>query len=275
MNWFEAIVIGLVSGLTEFLPVSSVAHQGILLHIFGCEEAGGLLRLFIHVGAILALFVSSGGLMQKLHREYQLSSRTRRRRNRDVNVQSVLDIRFVKTAVIPLLIGHIFYIKTMNWESSIPILSLCLLLNGLILLVPMYLPRGNKDSRNMSALDGILFGIFSAVSVLPGVSRIGTGCSAAIARGAAPQEAYKWSLLLSVPALIILICFDVYAVLFGGVTGIDVTMIPKCLISGAFAYLGASLSINLLKTLTIRSGLSAFSYYSCGAALFAFILYLY
>lgn len=275
MNWFEAIVIGIVSGLTEFLPVSSVAHQRIFMHMFGCEEAGGLLKLFIHVGIILALLVSSGGFMQKLHREYQLSNRIRRRRNRVVNVRSVLDIRFVKTAVVPLLIGYIFYIKTMKWESSIPIVALCLLLNGLILFIPMYLPRGNKDSRNMSALDGILFGILSAVSVLPGVSRIGAGCSAAIARGSTPQEAYKWSLLLSVPALIILICFDLYAVLFSEMSGMDVTMMLKCLISGGFAYLGASLSIHLLKSLTIRSGLSGFSYYSWGAALFAFILYLY
>jgi len=275
MNWFEAIIIGIVSGLAEFLPVSSAAHQRIFMQIFGCEEAGNLLKLFVHVGIILALFVSSGGFMQKLYKEYQLSNKIRRRRNRVVNFQSVLDIRFVKTAVVPLLIGYIFYIKTMNWVSSIPIVALCLMLNGLILYIPMYLPRGNKDSRNMSALDGILFGIFSAVSVLPGVSRIGAGCSAAIARGAAPQEAYKWSLLLSIPALIILICFDLYAVFFGEMSGMDVTMMLKCLLSGVFAYLGASLSIHLLKSLTVRSGFSGFSYYSWGAALFAFILYLY
>ena len=275
MNWFEAIVIGLVAGLTEFLPVSSVAHQSILLHIFGCKEAAGFVRLFAHIGTIVAIFISSGGFMRKLYREYQFSNSTRRRRKREVNIQSVLDIRFVKTALIPLIIGFIFYIKTMAWESSLPIISLCMLLNGLILFIPTYLPRGNKDSRNMSSLDSILFGVSSAISVLPGVSRIGTGCSVAIARGAGPQEAFKWSLLFSVPAMIVLVCFDIYAILFGELPGMDVSLILKCFISGIFAYFGASLSINLLKTLTIRSGLSGFSYYSWGAALFAFILYLY
>ncbi len=275
MNWIEAMIIGIVSGLTEFLPVSSVAHQSILLHIFGCEEAGNILQLFVRLGVLMALIITSGGLMKKLYREYQLSNSTRRRRVREVNIQSVLDIRFIKTAGIPLVIGYIFYIKTMSWESSLPIVALFMLLNGLILFVPMYLPLGNKDSRNMSALDGFLFGIASAFSVFPGVSRIGIGCTAVIARGAAPQEACKWSLLLSVPALIVLICCDVYSVFFGELSGIDIMLILKCLLSGVFAYLGASASINLLKTLTIRSGLSGFSYYSLGAAMFAFILYLY
>lgn len=274
MNWFEAIVIGLVSGLTEFLPVSSIAHQSILMHIFGCEEAAALLKLFVHIGVFLALVISSGGFMTKAYREYQISS-ARRRRKREVHVQSVLDIRFVKTAVIPLALGYIFYIKTMRWESSLPIISLCMLLNGLLLLIPTYLPRGNKDSRNMSSFDSILFGVFSALSVLPGVSRTGSGCSAVIARGAEPQEAFKWGLIISIPALIVLTCFDIYAVLFGELSSLGAALILKCFISGAFAYFGASLSINLLKTLTIRSGLSGFSYYSWGAALFAFILYLY
>ena len=106
----------------------------------------------------------------------------------------------------------------------------------------------------MSAFDGILFGIGSALSVFPGVSRIGGGFCAAIMRGADPQHAYKWTLILSVPTLFVLSCFDLFFV---------------------FTYLSAVVAITFMKTLTSRAGLAAFSYYSWGAALFAFILYLY
>lgn len=275
INWIEALFYGLVSGLAEFLPISAHAHQMILMNLFGCSQPSGILNLFVHIGMFSALMVTSGGYIRSLYREYQLSKSTRRRRKRELNMQSVFDINFVKMACIPMVVGFIFYPKTMQWNSNIPVVALFMLLNGIILFIPMYLARGNKDSRNMSSLDGVLFGLGSAISVLPGVSRIGAGCSMAIARGADPQHAYKWSLILSVPVLLVLTCFDVYTIFAVDAAGLDMLFMVKCIASGVFSYLGASLSIVLMKTLTARSGISGFSYYCWGAALFAFILYLY
>ena len=127
----------------------------------------------------------------------------------------------------------------------------------------------------MSTVDGALFGVLSALSVLPGVSRVGTGCSFATARGAEPQHAYKWSLLLSIPVLIVLTCFDLVSLFTVGMAGAGALYVIKCILCGACAYVGAGLAILLMKTLTVRNNLSLFSYYSIGAALFAFILYLY
>lgn len=275
MNWFEALLYGLISGITEFLPVSAQAHQMILLNLFGCSEAGSLLNLFVHIGMLAALLVTSGAYIARLYKEYQFSKQTRRRRKRELNMQSVFDIRLVRIACVPVIAGFVFYGKTLQWNTSVPIVALFMLLNGIILLIPMYLARGNKDSRSMSSLDGILFGIGSALSVFPGVSRVGAGCSFVISRGAAPQHAYKWSLILSVPVLLILSCFDVYSLFVTGFGQMDFLSVLQCLFSGAFAYLGATVAITFMKTLTARSGIAGFSYYSFGAALFAFILYLY
>ena len=275
INWIEALVYGMISGLTEFLPISSHAHQMILLNLFGCTQANGVLNLFVHIGMFAALMVTSGGYIRRLYREYQLSKSTRRRRRRELNMESVFDINFVKMACVPVLISFIFYWKTIQWGDTVPVVALFMLLNGIILLIPTYLPRGNKDSRNMSSLDGVLFGVGSALSVLPGVSRIGAGSSVAIARGADPQNAYKWSLILSVAVLPVLLCFDLYSIFAVGLEGIQFVFVLKGLMSGLLSYIGASLGIALMKVLTVRSGLSGFSYYSWGAALFAFILYLY
>ncbi len=275
LNWLEALLYGFVSGITEFLPVSAQAHQMILLNLFGCTESNALLNLFVHIGMFGALAVTSGGYIKKLYKEYQLSKSTRRRRKRELNMQSVFDIRLVRMACIPIFIGYIFYSKTLQWGNSVPIVALFMVLNGIILLIPMYLARGNKDSRNMSSLDGILFGLGSALSVFHGVSRIGAGVSLAVSRGADPQHAYKWSLILSVPVLLILSCFDVFLIFTVGAGQADLMFVLKCLLCGVCAYFSATVAITFMKTLTTRTGLSGFSYYSWGAALFAFILYLY
>ena len=88
------------------------------------------------------------------------------------------------------------------------------------------------------------------------------------------QQAYKWSLFLSIPALIVLSCFDLYGVFITGFAGTNFTFILQCLISGCFAYLSTYFAITVMKVLTTRAGFFNFSYYSWGAALFAFILYL-
>lgn len=275
MSWLQAALYGIVSGLTEFLPVSSQAHQLILRSLFGADDVDYLLNFFAHAGMLAGLLLSTGSYIKNAANEYRFSKSSRRRRKREVNLQAVCDINFVKTACIPMLLSFLLYAKTQKWQNTVPLVSLFLLLNGIVLLVPMYLSRGNKDSRNMSTVDGALFGVLSALSVLPGVSRVGTGCSFATARGAEPQHAYKWSLLLSIPVLIVLTCFDLVSLFTVGMAGAGALYVIKCILCGACAYVGAGLAILLMKTLTVRNNLSLFSYYSIGAALFAFILYLY
>ena len=275
IGWIEAVIYGIVSGLTEYVPVSSQAHQLILRSLFGFTESNPFLNLFSHVGMLTGLLITSGGFIRRLFNEYRYSKSYRRRRKREVNLQAVFDINFVKAACIPMLIALVAYTRTMRWEDKIPIVALFLLLNGIILLVPMYLARGNKDSRNMSALDAVLFGIGASISVLPGVSRIGAGCSVAILRGADPYHAYKWGLILSIPVLIVLICFDIVSVFGIGLAGVGLTFVLKCILCGIFSHIASSLAITLMKSLTVRSGISGFSYYCWGAALFAFVIYLY
>ena len=275
ISWIEAVFYGIVSGLTEYMPVSSQAHQLVLRSLFGFTEGNPLLDMFAHLGMFTGLMMTSGGFIRRLLNEYRYSKSYRRRRKREISLQAVHDISFVKAASIPMLLAFVAYSKTMQWENKVPVVSLCLLLNGIVLLIPVYFSRGNKDSRNMSALDAVLFGIGSAMSVMPGVSRIGAGSSVAILRGADPQHAYKWSLILSIPVLLVLLCFDVFSLFSIGLSGIGINFVLKCILCGIFSHLASGIAITLMKSLTFRSGISGFSYYCWGAALFAFVIYLY
>lgn len=274
ISLIESILYGLICGFAEFLPVSSQAHRNILNSLFGVDQEEPLMVLFLHIGALLALIVSSRSLLQRLQRELEIKRVARRRSRRQPDELAVLDMSLVKTACVVMLIGLVFYFKAAAWNGNLPMVAIFLVANGIILHVPLYLPRGNKDARTMSRLDAVLIGAGNALSVIPGISRIGVSTSLAIARGAAPQNAYKWSLLLSIPMLLALIALDVFGVVSAGLGQLGFSFILQCIMCGCAAYIGASLSISLMKTLLHRNGIENFSYYCWGAALFTFILYM-
>lgn len=273
MNWFETIVYGLLSGLSEFLPVSSQGHRAVLLEVFGIETEVPVVMLFVHFGLLLALYVSTKDQLRRLYREYRMR-RVSRRRRRNPDIQSAADISLIKGAVFPLLLSFVFYPTLHHWNQKLYIVSIFLILNGIILYILMHIPTGNKDSRSMSRLDSMLIGLGSMFSVFPGISRICVSTSVAVFRGADPKQAYKWSLFLSYPALLFYIGFDFYDMIMSGMAGLGFQILLQGIVCGIAAFLGAVSAIPLMRFIAGRSGISNFSYYCWGLALFAFILFL-
>ena len=274
MNFFESSLYGLFSGLAEFLPVSAEAHQVLLRQLFGIEGPLPLLNFFVHIGALLAVLQGARESLLRLYREYQLRQTPRRRRRRPSDTQSAADISLLKTALLPVLIGFLIYIKSQSWQTSAHIVAPLLFVNGILLYIPMYLPAGNKDARSLSPLDGILVGLGAMLSVFPGISRVAATTSVAAARGAEPQHGYRWGLILSIPALIVLALFDLISAFVVGFSGLTVLSVFQCLIGAVTAFGGAYLSIALARNILQKSGLFVLSYYCWGAAIFTFILYL-
>ena len=274
ISLFESILYGLFCGFAEFLPVSSTAHRNILNSLFGVDQEDPLMVMFLHIGALAALLVSSRTLLQRFQKELKIKRIARRRSRRQPDELAILDMSFVKTACIVMLLGFVFYFRAAAWNGNLPMIAIFLVINGIILHIPLYLPKGNKDARSMSRLDAIVVGIGNALTVVPGLSRTGISTSCSIARGASPQNAYKWSLLLSVPALAMLIMMDLIGVVTAGLGQMDFSFILQCIMCGCAAYLGATGGISLVKMVVHRSGIENFSYYCWGAALFTFILYM-
>lgn len=274
MNFFESCLYGLFSGLAEFLPVSAEAHQLLLRLLFGEEGKLPLLNLFVHIGALLALLGCTKEYLRRLYREYQLKKTPRRRCRRPSDAQSSADIALFKTAVVPLLLGFLIYIKSQNWQDSAHIVAPLLFINGILLYIPMYLPVGNKDSRSMSPLDGLILGISAVLGVFPGISRVAAVTAVSVARGAEPQQGYRWSLLLCIPATLVMILFDIISLFTVGLSGITFWAFIQCLISGVMAFAGAYIAVTLVRNVLQKSGIFNFAYYCWGAAILTFILYL-
>ena len=124
----------------------------------------------------------------------------------------------------------------------------------------------------MSRLDALAFGIVSALGMLPGISRIGIAASYGSIRAADHSNVYKWCLLLSIPAMIAAAVCDIILIVTVGFTGIGVLTVLQSLLAAIMAWLGAVVSIQFVRSLAARSGLSGFAYYCWGVALFTFIL---
>lgn len=272
MNWLQGFVYGLISGITEILPVSSHAHQRILLQIFG-QVRNPITNLIIHVSALLALYIGCRSHFMRMQREQKALSRGKRRAHNTDN-KGAYDLRMLRTAIVPMLLGMVALVFTRKWVGNNLLIALFCLISGIVLFVSERFPQGNKDSRHMSVLDAIVFGLASACSVFPGISRIGTSIAYATMRGVNKQNSLTWALLLSVPALIVLSIFDFVDILTikGFVTNFSI--IIGYFTAGFGAFIGTYISVFFIRTLLNRSGMSVFAYYSWGTALLIFALYL-
>ena len=272
-SWLQSLVYGLTSGVCEFLPVSADAHRALLSYLTGSGKEELVFRLICHVCILLALLLSCRPQLEKLRRERKIASVSGKRRKRQPDVKTVLDIRVLKTALLPLLLSVVFYLPARNLLNDLWLLVLILVANGIILFLPQLFPRGNKDSRSMSAVDSMLMGLGHGVGVIPGISGIGTAVSLGKIRGLDRQYAVDMCLLLSIPALLALIVFDVYSIVSLG-AAISFGQIVPYFLAGATAFFGAYMCVILMRFLAVKIGFSGFSYYCWGAALFVFVLYL-
>ena len=274
MNLLESVLYGLISGLAECLPVSSQAHQAIMLHLFGAKDNGPL-QFFVHVGILAALLMGSRPQITRLNRELRLSQLPKKRRRREPDRLALMEVSLLKTAGMLLMFAFLLYPPAGALNRRLNFVALFLLLNGVLLYLPQLLSTGNKDARSMSPLDAVMIGIGGALGMLPGVSFLGAITGMFSIRGTDRQKAVSWSYLLLMPVLMCLIGFDVHQMISEGIGSFGVGTVFSCLCAGVAAYIGSVLAISSVRYVAVSAGFSGVAFYSWGAALFAFILYLY
>lgn len=273
LNWLHSIIFGLVSGITELLPVSAPAHEALVTKLFGMADSP-LLRMLVHTAVLSALYLTLRESVSRILQERTLARIPPRRRRKPLDPVLIRDLRLLRTAVIVMALGFVaaYFLKDIQMDLSR--IAVFLLINGVMLYIPGHMPHGNKDSRSMTPMDGTLLGISAAVGILPGISRIGAVVSTAVGRGADKEQALRWALLLDQAALLFVIGFDAYALIAAGLGALSFHTIICCVLACAAAFGGAMAGIRVMKFLAFRTGFSGFAYYSWGAALFAFLMYL-
>lgn len=268
MNWLESLLFGLVSGISEFLPVSSHGHQKLLLHLFGMQENDPVRSLIIHIAMFLALYFNLKGNVT--HPQVERGSR---RHGRSTSPKAY-DLRLVKNAAIPMIICICVFTYIFNRIDQLPVVVIFFIINGILLFLPERMMIGNKDARSMTVFDSLLIGFMGALSAFSGISRLGAIVLAAQARGSNRSKGLCWFLLLSAPALIMLIIIDFFTIATGGAIFSFWGNLVGYILSGIGAFATGYLGIILVKYLNVQTGYTAFAYYSWGIALLTFLLYL-
>ena len=274
MKWFQSIIFGLISGLSDVLPVSSQGHKAILLKIFGQNSEHPLLRLMIHIAILAALYYSCSSHILRLVRQLRLSRIPKKKRKRPLDVSAIMEFKLLRMMVIPALLGLLAYNRVAELGTKLQITAIFLVLNAVILFLPTLLPTGNKDARSMSALEGLLMGLGGAVSVLPGVSSVGAANAVASVCGAERAFALNLTYLMHMVLTVALIGFDFAALFATGLSAITGGVLVTYVLAAIAAFGGAYTGIKAMRLLAVNIGYTVFALYSIGAALLSFLLYL-
>lgn len=274
MNWLAYLFYGFITGMGELMPVSVGAHDYFLGLLSRFDPRQPLLQLFVHAAILLALCIFSRHRATHIYRELQIAAQPARRRKRQPDLVAVLDGRVVLTILLPAAIGVLFSAFIRRSFQNLPLVVVLLLLSGIVIYIPHFLPGANRDSRHLSRMEALVFGILSGLSAFPGVSRVGALISTGALSGCSRAYMLDIAFLLLIPLLALTIVLDLFALLAAGVAAFTWILLLHCLLAAAAAFGGAYLAIAIMRYLSVNMGYTAFSYYNWGLCAFGFILYL-
>ncbi len=274
LNIFQSLILGLISGFAEVLPVSAQAHRMIFLKLFGVEGESAFLRLMIHLATVFSLHFCCRNHIVRMMRAQRLAMIPKRRRKRPLDTQALMDFNFLKTTLIPIALVFIFYSRIRSLTAGLLFAAAFLAVNGIILYIPQFLPGSNKESGAMTRIDGLLLGLGGAASVLPGVSCVGSVLSVGSIRGMDSKNLVNLALVMNIPVNLGFVIYDVLDIFSGALSGFSFSMLVGSVLAAAAVFTGILLGIRILNKVLDRVGFSVFGLYSWGAGLLAFIFYL-
>lgn len=274
MTWLQSLIMGLVSGLSELLPISAEAHRNVLHFLFGIGSEDPIFRFVLHLSSLIVLIWSTRDVIYQLRRTNRLLKIPPKRRKAYPDPAAVCTIRLFRMASVLVVIGRLLTNQFLFIRNELSYLAAAFIFNGLILFVPNLLPSGNKDSRNMARIDGFLMGLAAAISVIPGFSLVGAAVAVGLIRGVDRKYALRFAYLLLIPGLVMDLIFDILAIAAAGNVVFAPAVLVIYLLGAAAAAIGSRIGVRLMGSLSEHGGFSGFSYYCWGAGLFCFTLFL-
>lgn len=259
MDILQAIIIGLVQGLTEFLPVSSSAHLIFAQQALGLSDVGLAFDVLLHVGTLLAVVTYFYSDIINMIRGFFLS------------LIDLKDGRFMEemrrdpykklawltiAATIPVgIVGVLFNDLVESLFTGLTVPAFFLLITGCLLYVSQRMNTGRIDLSRITLKEALIMGCGQALAVLPGLSRSGTTIAAGLFSGLDKEFAAKFSFILSIPAILGAGIFQLKDLSGGSVE------IGACIAGFIVAAVSGYLAISFLLNLIREKSLDIFAYY--------------
>lgn len=262
MTIWNAVILGLVQGVAEFLPISSSGHLSILNNLFEMTTAEGghmFFDVLLHLGTLISVCIVYWEDISSMFKEVlglvnigPLAGQTKER----YPSARLFFMIIIATLPLVLILPINDMLETLYYNNIF--IGVALILTGCMLFVSDKMHAGKKNGASMTMLDALIIGLCQCVATVPGLSRSGTTITAGIASGLRRDFAVKFAFLLSLPAVLganILSIADAFR------AGIDWASMPAYLIGTAVAMVSGIAAISLLKYIAGKGKFGGFAYY--------------
>ena len=274
MTVLQAIFLGLVQGIAEFLPVSSSGHLAIFQNLFGMTTAEGGHQFFdvlLHLGTLVSVCVVFWADIVAIVRDCVELVRSighpvpgERKRHDGARL---LMMMFFATLPLFLVLPVRDYIEKLSYSTAF--IGIALIATGGMLYTADRMPQGMKNEKTMRIRDALLIGLCQAVATIPGLSRSGTTITAGIATGLDRRFAVKFSFLISIPAVL---GANLVELAHAAKEGIDWSLFPKYLLGMLVAMVSGYFALSLLRYIAQKGKFGWFAYYCWAAGAIAILL---
>lgn len=259
MSLFEAIILGFIQGVAEFLPVSSSGHLAIFKNFFGLREAGIAFDILLHVGTLAAVFIcfwsdiwelivgGFGIVIDVCKNIGRYFSNLFNKNNKEYKMKEYIEIistpfrRYVMLIIIATIPTGIMGIVLKDMieavSATLIVPGICLLMTSIILLIADNAKDGNEDESNVSYKKAGFVGICQGFATMPGISRSGTTVTACLLVGMDRAFAVKFSFIVSIPAILGAAVLDIPDLFKEGVTSSDmINYVAGTLVAAVVGY---------------------------------------
>lgn len=245
MTVLQAVILGIIQGITEFLPVSSSGHLVLLQTVFGINEPGILFDVILHIGTLIPVLIifwkDIAGLIKKPFQK----------------MSYLLVLATLPTVVAALLFGDQIDVLF----SGAQYLAIGFFVTAIVLMYADRASNGHKKVENISYFDALCVGIMQALAVIPGISRSGSTIAGGLFRNFSRESAARFSFLLSIPAIVGATVLQVRNIVTGRVILEELSLLPT-IFGFVASMLAGYLSIRFMLEIIKKSKLSWFSYYT-------------
>lgn len=246
MSFFQAMVLGIIQGLTEFLPISSTGHLRVVPEFFGWQDPGAAFTAVTQLGTMAAVLHYFRNDLWKISKGFLAGLRNEAQRTtEEFRLGS-----YILIGTLPICVfGFIFRHQIETVARSLSLIGTTLIVLGLVLLVAERVGKRTRTINSFRLRDGIVIGFAQACALVPGVSRSGATITAGLFLNFKREDAARYSFLLSVPAVVLSGLFELK-----GIGGDSHVSLWATLVATVFAFIVGWLSIAwLLKFLGSHS----------------------
>lgn len=271
MKLWQSILLGVVQGVAEFLPISSSGHLAIFQNLLpGLGEVDLLFDVLLHFATLFSVLIVYWKDVKSIVLEFLTMVHLRKiPKGQTYDPISRRMIWFIIVGTVPLLVAMIFKDTVEGLMNNLFFIAAALVVTGTLLFLSDRYGHGTKQARNATIIDALFVGIGQMIAVVPGLSRSGTTIASGLYRGFDRSFAVKFSFLLSIPAILgasLLSLVDAISI------GIDWSMIPVYLAGMVTAAVCGYFSIRLLNKIASSKSFGGFSYYCWGAGIVTLFL---